>query len=174
MNNMKTFLILLSVCCIYATGNTQALKKYPISNSGCSIYNYCAINYQLSKSQDSSQIYTGECKKDDITYGVICVKLINPVTEMMMAEDLIISYADYLKESFKITKASGYGRGHMLDNNEKTRGIVDYWSDAEDTNWKIKAWTDGKFIGFLFVQSKKPLTEGIINVFLDSFKFPDK
>jgi hypothetical protein len=123
-------------------------------------------------SEDSSKVYTGECMVADVSYGVICVKLLTPVTDLTMAEDLVISYLDYLKVSFDIKKATGYGKGHRLNNNENTRGILDYWEGKDLANWKVKAWTDGKFIGFMHAYSKKELPETKVNVFLDSFRLP--
>jgi hypothetical protein len=154
--------------------NGQTIKKYPVGNSGCSAYIYCQPKFEASKSQDSSQVYSGECIQDGISYGVICVKLLQPVTELDMAESLIIQYADYLKSSFEITGGASYGKGLRLNNNEATRGIMAYWEDAEKNNWKIKAWTDGHFIGFLYAYSKKELIEPKVNLFLDSFKIPGK
>ena len=110
--------------------------------------------------------------KDDISYGVVCVKLLNPVSDLTMAEDLLISYLDYLKENFNIINAAGYGKGHRLNNKENTRGILDYWEDKDKDKWKIKAWTDGKYIGFIYVYSKKELPEAKVNIFLDSFLLP--
>ena len=109
--------------CLLITGLTsaQTLKKYNLAGSGCSYYNFCEISFELTKSEDSSAIWTGECLKDEINYGIICVKLKEPVTDLTMAEDLMINYADYLKTSFKITKVAGYGKGHRLQNKETTR-----------------------------------------------------
>ena len=152
----------------------QSLKKYPISNSGCSLYTYCDLKYEIKKSEDSSLVYTGECNVAEVTYGVICVKLLTPLTELTLAEDLLIAYLDYLKSNFDIKKSAGYGKGHRLNNNENTRGIIDYWEDADLDKWKIKAWTDGKYIGFLYAYSKKELPDTKVNVFLDSFRLPDK
>lgn len=164
----SAFLFLVS--CQFNYG--QTLKKYPVGNSGCSSYIYCTPKFEMSKSQDSSTVYSGECAIDGISYGVICVKLLTPVTDLNMAEDLIIQYAEYLKSSFEITKSTGYGKGHRLNNNENTRGILDYWQDKELNNWKIKAWTDGRFIGFLYAYTKKELPETKVNVFLDGFRIP--
>ena len=161
----------LSFLCTF-TGFTQSLKKYPIGNSGCSLYIYCEPKFTVEKSTDSSLVYTGECVKDDISYGIVCVKLLNPVSDLTMAEDLVISYLDYLKENFNIINAAGYGKGHRLNNKENTRGILDYWEDKDKDKWKIKAWTDGKFIGFMYAYSKKELPEAKVNVFLDSFRLP--
>ena len=168
---MKTTLLSL-VLLITIDATAQGLKKYPVSNSGCFIYSYCDSKYDVDKSEDSSLVYTGGCAVADITYGTICIKLLNPVADLTIAEDLVISYLDYLKLNFEIKKATGYGKGHYLNSNEKTRGILDYWEDASLNKWKIKAWTDGKFIGIMYAFSKKELPEMKINAFLDSFRMP--
>ena len=168
---MKTALLLIVSFAITSL-NAQSLKKYPVSNSGCYIYSYCESKYDIDYSEDSSKVYTGECTSGEVTYGIICIKLLLPVTDLAAAEDLMISYVDYLKVSFDIKKSAGYGKGHTLNNNEHTRGIIDYWEDKELDKWKIKAWTDGKYIGFLYAYSKKELPEVKVNVFLDSFRLP--
>ena len=75
-------------------------------------------------------------------------------------------------KSFEITKAAGYGKSLRLNNNEKTRGIIDYWEDKDKDKWKVKAWTDGKYIGFMYTYSKKEMPEQKMNLFLDSFRMP--
>lgn len=162
--------LLLLISC---TTFSQNLKKYPVSKSGCSYYNYCDAKFDASKSQDSSDIYTGECAVSDVTYGIICVKLLNTVADLQMAEDLLIAYMDFLKQSFEITSTAGYGKGHRLNNNESTRGIIDYWKDKENNNWKVKGWTDGKHIGVLYAYTNKTLPEQKVNVFLDGFRLPE-
>jgi hypothetical protein len=169
---MKTTFLLSFLVIATIAANGQSLKKYPISTSGCSLYSYCDAKYDVDLSEDSSKVYTGECMVADVSYGVICVKLLTPVTDLTMAEDLVISYLDYLKVSFDIKKAAGYGKGHRLNNNENTRGILDYWEDKNLDKWKVKAWTDGKFIGFMYAYSKKELPETKVNVFLESFRLP--
>ena len=78
----------------------------------------------------------------------------------------------FIKSNLNITEAVGYGTGHRLNNNEKTRGVLDYWKDSDKNNWKIKAWTDGKFFGVLYGYSLKELPEAKLNVFLEGFRFP--
>ena len=171
---MKRYFPVLLLLLQFHGAFSQTLKKYPVGSSGCSAYISCQPKFDMSKSQDSSSVYTGECTVAEVSYGVICVKLLNPLTDLAMAEDLLIAYADYLKGSFDITKSAGYGKGHHLNNNENTRGILDYWEDKELNNWKIKAWTDGRYIGFMYAYSKKELPETKVNVFLEGFRFPEK
>jgi len=166
------FPLLLVVSLIAAAANAQSLKKYSVSNSGCSLYSYCESKYDVDYSADSSKVYTGECTIGEVTYGVICVKLLNTINDLDAAEEMMISYVDFLKKSFNIVKAAGYGKGHQLNNNENTRGILDYWEDKELDKWKIKAWTDGKYIGFMYAYGKKELPEAKVNVFLESLRLP--
>jgi hypothetical protein len=163
-------LFAFSFCFIFS--HSQSLKKVPVSNSRCFIYTYCGFNFEKEYSEDSSEVYVSECVKDEVSYGVICVKLLQPAADLEKAEEMLIDYLNYLKTSFSISKAVGYGRGHHLNKNENTRGVLDYWEDAEKNNWKIKGWTDRKFIGILYGYSAKELPEMKLNVFLESLRFP--
>ena len=166
--------IILLLSIIFITGNSfaQRLKKYPVSNSGCSVTSYCESNYEFKFSPDSSKVYTGECSSGDVIFGVICVKFFHSISDLTAAENLMISYVDHLKESFEIKKSAGYGKGYRLNNNENTRGILDYWEDKDSYKWKIKAWTNGEFIGFMYAYSNKELQEVKVNAFLDGFRLP--
>lgn len=171
--NRSTLVLFIIAALLPAAVFSQGLKKIPISHSGCSLYSFCDMKFDESKSRDSSVVFAGECEKEEVTYGTICVKLINPPADLTMAEDLLVAYLDYLKQSFAITKAAGYGKGHRLNKNADTRGILDYWEDKEKNNWKVKAWTDGKIIGVLYAFSKKELPEQRVNVFLEGFRMPE-
>ena len=169
---MKPFAILTSMLLFTLISSAQALKNYPISNTGCSIYNYCDTKFKLDYSEDSSKVYTGECSVGGVTYGVICIKLLNAVSNVDEAEDLMLSYLDHLKGSLQIVKVAGWGKGHRLKGREDTRGVIDYWQDNSGDQWKIKSWTDGSFIGFMYAYSAKELPEQKVNVFLDGFRLP--
>ena len=162
------------VCILFAlSSNGQSLKKYPISVSGCSAYFYCDPGtFDMSKSPDSSEVYTGECINGDMSFGSICVKLKDKMNDMQTSEDVLISYLDYLKKSLNITSAAGYGKGHRLKNKETTRGVIDYWTDKDRLNWKVKGWTDGRYIVVMYAYSKGELNETKVNVFLDGLILP--
>jgi hypothetical protein len=171
---MKLLLTITGVLLLTQFSIAQSLKKYPISNTGCTAYMYCQPDkWDIDLSEDSSKVVMGECKKDDVHYGIICIKLLAPVNDLNAAEELLIAYVDYLKLNFEIKKAAGYGKGLILNNNENTRGIVDYWEDKEKNSWKMKAWTNGKFIGVMYGFSKKELPETKLDLFLNGFRFPE-
>ncbi len=161
--------IFMFICVI---AHSQSLKKYPIGNTGCSVYAFCSLeNFDSSKSQDSSDVFTAGCEKEDLHYGVILIKLTEKIQSLSDAEATAIAYLDFLKTTFSISSAVGYGKGHILRNNNDTRGVIDYWKDEENNNWKIKAWTDGQFIAVLYAYTANELPDTKLNVFLDGFRF---
>jgi hypothetical protein len=170
---MKNCLLLFAVSLCFHFSDAQVIKKVPVSNSGCSVYSYCDFVFEKEFSQDSSIVYVSECVKNEVNYGIICVKLSLPTDNLPAAEESLINYLDYLKSSFKIINSAGYGRGHQLANNENTRGVLDYWNDRDKNHWKVKAWTNGKYIGVLYGYSLKELPESKLNVFLEGFRFPE-
>lgn len=167
----KTFLFFILASITIAV-SAQSLKKYPVSNSGCLVYLFCEPTFDQAYSQDSSNVYTAECVKDSVSYGVICIKLFKAVDDISQAEDLVVSYLDYLKTTFEIAHAIGYGKGNRLNGNENTRGVIDYWEDKDHNNWKVKAWTNGKFVGVMYAYSLKKLPETKVDAMLNSFRFP--
>jgi hypothetical protein len=152
----------------------QSLKKYTISSSGCSAYFFCdpTGTFDIAKTPDSSDVFTCECKNDDISYGTICVRLKDNISDLQAAEGVLVSYLDYLKGSLNIVSAAGYGKGHKLKNRDDTRGMIDYWKDKDGLNWKVKGWTNGKYVCVMYVYTKNEVPETKANVFLDGLLLP--
>ncbi len=170
---MKALLSGLAVLMFVSSLQAQSIKKYSIAGSGCSAYFFCDPGtFQHNLSEDSSHVYTAECTNDGMTYGIICVQLKDKVTDLGSAEELLITYLDFIKKNFDVTSAAGYGKGHRLNNNENTRGVIDYWTDKDKNNIKVKGWTDGRYIAVLYVSSKNELAEAKTNLFLDGFRLP--
>ncbi len=169
---MKKTILLFLFTAMVAAATAQSLKKYPVGNSGCAVYLFCNPAFDEAYSEDSSKVYTAESEKDSVHYGVICVKLLNAIADINAAEEVVVSYLDFLKKTFDIVQSVGYGKGNRLNGNENTRGVIDYWKDKDGNNWKVKAWTDGKFIGVVYAYTKKELPETKADVVLNSFKFP--
>lgn len=168
MKKTVCFLLLLgSFSFIYG----QPLKKYAIGSTGCAVYSYCEPVFGITYSGDSAKVYTSECGNNDTWYIVICIELKQTLTPVSKAETALINYVNNLKTQFKVISATGYSRGLNLKGMDNTRGIMEYWKDNEQFNWKIKGWTDGRFITVLLAYSKKALSETTVNPFLDGLLF---
>lgn len=173
---MKPVLFIFSLIFLSSSSIGQLIKKYSISNSGCAAYMFCNPGeFEISYSPDSSVVYTAECKSDSLHYGIICVKMKAGVADSEDAEQILISYLDFLKRQLSVTSSAGYGKGHALTSNSAARGVIDYWKDKDGNDWKIKGWTDGKFMSVLYVYADGAMNEPAkVNVFLDGFRFPEK
>lgn len=160
---------------ISITTNSQTLKRYPIGKSGSTVYMLCDPGqFDLAYSEDSSEVYTSECIADSTNYGVICVKLKQSIDAVPESEDMMISYLDHLKKGFNIKSSVGYGKGHTMDKKPEAKGVIDYWTDESGDEWKVKAWTDGKYIAVLYVYANGKLADSTkYDVFLNGFRFPD-
>lgn len=170
---MKRILIALIIILCTSNLHAQSLKKYAVGNSGCSAYFLCKPDtFALDKSPDSSDVYTGECQADGQAYGIICVKMREKIPDLNTSEQTLVAYLDFLKTSLNIVSAAGYGKGHRLKKREDTRGIIDYWKDKDGDNWKVKGWTDGRYIAVMYTYSKKEVDETKANVFLDGLVLP--
>ena len=167
------FLLFLLLGSSMQSAYCQALKKYAVGKSGCSVMFYCNPgNFEENISPDSSVVYSGECTASGITYQLICVKLVKAAPTMELAEQVLGQYLDFLKGSYDITTAKGYTKGHQLKTNAKVRGIADTWNDKDNNHLDVKGWTDGHFIAVLIAISTKDQANPKVNAFLDGIVFP--
>lgn len=192
---MHQFSLLLLVSCFYVNSlaqtpskeSTKSAKevakdekeaskqaaKVAISGTGCTAEVFCFPGrFDAYDLEEGSTVYADDCVKDGITWGIYLVKLIKPVDNLDAAEDTVITYLDFLKLDNGIVKSKGYDKGHTLNKDETTRGVYDTWEDVAKEKWKVKAWTNGKFIGVLYVHSAKELPEKKVELFLEGLRFP--
>src|SRR6478672_4414218 len=118
MKRLSTFLFLFLALIVSA--NSQALQKVMIGKTGVTINSYCKMNFDMARSQDSSIVYNGECMNSQVNYGVICVKLLNPRSNLDDATQLVGAYLDYLRKSFNITHADANQQHLRLNKDENT------------------------------------------------------
>lgn len=151
------------------------LEKVAISNSGTFAYfpkTETAKTFDISYSEDSAKIYTGDFIHNDFHFAIIVVKMKENMHTKEEKENMMIAYLDYLQLSFEIKKTAGYGKGHTLESSPKAVGIIDYWQDKEEEKWAVKAWADGNILSVMMLYGAKeyPIFN-IQQMFLDGFRF---
>ncbi len=170
---MKKGIILIASLAITWSVSSQSFKKYSIANTGCAAYLFCDPGtFSHEMSPDSSDVYSAQCNMDSVSYNVILIKLKSAIGEISTAENVLISYLDYLKGSLNITNSAGYGKGHRLNNDENVHGVIDYWADKDGNQMKIEGWTNGSYISVLTYSSKAEVNETKANLFLNGLRFP--
>jgi hypothetical protein len=173
ISNMSRLLLCLALVVIVFTARAQDPQKVAISTTGCTVEVYCLPGrFDVYDLEDGSTVYADDCEKENVTYGIYCIKLKKPITDLVAAEDSMVTILDFLKLDYGIVKGKGYDKGHKLNKDENTRGIFDTWEDTEDNKWKIRAWTNGQFICVLHMHSTKELPDKKTEVFLNGLRFP--
>ncbi len=170
---MRRLLLLLILSSPVTMIRGQEAAKVAISTTGCTIKVFCFPGrFDAYYLDDSSLVYAEDCLKEKVTYGVYCVKLKTPLTDLAAAQDSMITILDFLKIDLTIVKAKGYDKNHKLNKDERTRGVYDTWEDAQKNKWKVKAWTNGEFICVMHVHSEKELPVKKTEIFLEGLRFP--
>lgn len=170
---MRPILLLISCFACFINSFGQKASTVAISTTGCTVEVFCFPGrFDAYELEEGSTVFADDCEYDDVNYGIYCVQLKNPISDLNNAEDTVISYLDFLKLDYGIVKSKGYDKGHKLNKDKNTRGVYDSWEDLEKNKWKIRAWTDGKFICILHMHSKKELPDKKADVFLNGIRFP--
>lgn len=151
-------------------------SKYQIGNTGRFAYLPADPgDFEVAESEDGSNVYWGEAVFGEYFFAVIMVEFAdvfqeNPDPEEM--EILLTVYMDYLQEQFEITSATGYGKGHTMESNPDALGIIDFWEDANETQYAVKGWIDKEVLAVLLLYGPDEFPHfNARQLFLNGFRF---
>jgi hypothetical protein len=145
-NILPIFLLVLLAATVNAQ-ETPRFKKYPIAESGMYVYMPADPGeFEVTESEDKSQVYTGEIELNEFNFAVIAVKFSEPMESTKEElEELLISYMDFLQGQFGI---------HTLDSDDSVTGVLDYWEDEDGLSWVVKGWVNKEYLAVLAVYGK--------------------
>lgn len=158
-----------------AAQDVPRFAKYAIAASGCHCYFPADPgSFDIQKSDDGLNMYVGEVNSGGAYYSIILVDLGDTYANAGKTEleSLMTSYLDFLKGQLSITEAAGYGLGHTMESNVDAAGVIDFWEDADGTDYDVKAWCDSHFLAVLMVYSKEEINYNYKSLFLNGFRFP--
>ena len=172
---MKHTLLLIFLLSAFSLGGqTYSMKKYDIGTTGCQVYLYAEPAFEMSLSEDSSEVWTGEIEKEGFFYSVICVRFHeNMQSDEQELTDLLKSYLDFLKGQFNITASAGYGAGHRLGERTDIFGIIDFWEDAESVQYKVMGWVNNNYLVVQVVYGATEPDYTLSNNFFQGMRFPE-
>ena len=167
---MENLFILLATTFVLRLSTSRKFKNYLIADTGCSALMFSG-NRQFKKTLTvtGDSLYFKEFTEKDITYGVICIRM-NSNYELDDAMEMLHGYIDKLKTPFFILHQTGQQKD-MDWNTVSSRTLVDYWQDREQVDWKVKGYTNGRYMAVLYVKNITDLEVKKQDLFLDSFHF---
>lgn len=151
-------------------------EKVDIAETGAAVYMPRGAGaFEMSLSEDGSEVYTNEIQHGDFFFSVVAVKFVPEMADAS-AEDLealLISYLEFLRTQLAVGDAAGVGKGHLKEEVPGARGVIDYWLDAEGTRYAVKGWIDQRMIGvmLLYGPDEYPIYN-VQDMFLNGFRFP--
>ncbi|GAC1422401.1 MAG: hypothetical protein NVS1B13_11750 [Flavisolibacter sp.] len=145
-------------------------KSYLIGDTGCSALFLSQYNsFEKIKTKTGDDLYYGEFTDRSVTYGIICVSLIDHYS-IEESEALLINYMGKLKKPFSVLHDTGI-RGCANWNNAHVTTLTEYWQDKDKKDWKVKGLINGQVLAILYV---KNIGQGDVkkqDFYLDSFHF---
>lgn len=148
--------------------------KYQVSETGAALYMPLEPYWDLTFSEDSSEVYTTEVEFDSAFYGAIVVKFAESLGEdSLVWQELLLSYLGYLNdEAFLFIEVTDPGLGHRLDDNPTAIGILEYGEDFDGIQYTVKGWIDDQFLAILYVAYEDEMNYNIQEMYLQGFRFP--
>lgn len=149
-------------------------SKYNVMESGASLYMPEEPLWELSYSEDSSEVYTTEVLYDSVLYGAIVVKFGESLgDDPEVWENVLVSYLEFLNsDAFGFTSVTDPGYGHTLESHPSAKGILEYGEDESGTQFAIKGWVDQNFLSVLYTGSIGEMNFNVQQIFLQGFRFP--
>lgn len=173
---MRNFVFIITIAffgfAIHA--QTPRLSKYDIGTTGCKIYLPSEPGFELSYSEDSSEVWTAEVESGSSTYAVICVRFNEGVgTDERELLDLLESYLDFLQSQFGITGTAGYGEGHRLSDYDDVYGVIDFWEDADALQYSVMGWINSDYLAVMMIYGSQEADYNAYNLFFQGMRFPE-
>lgn len=107
--------------------------------------------FDVTDSEEGSHVHTGELELGRFTFTCIALRFKEPMSPDDDREAMLIGYLDFLQKQFGITGTVGYGRGHTLESEPLARGVIDFWTDAEGTEYSIEGWVTPTHLAVMMV-----------------------
>lgn len=92
-----------------------------------------------------------ECKENEVTYGIIHIKLKEAFTNLDTAQNIVVEFMQRLQPIFAIRH--NVGITVCKETQQHKLAVTDYWQDADGADWKVKGCTDGNAIVIRYIKN---------------------
>jgi hypothetical protein len=165
-------LILLLTASLVLYKKKKQLRTTVIGNTGCSVLFSPETTFEYTRTDEGDEMYYGERSEKEVSYGVLCARLNDPVS-FDEAREITMSYLQNLRRPFE----APYATGMQVDMEvQETRGLIaieDYWQDKCQLDWKVKAFASNRVICVLYVRNIAAADSEATEQFFDSFSCAD-
>jgi hypothetical protein len=166
---MENLIFLLATSLVLRRSPAKKLQHYYIGDTGCSALLSSKHDFEKTSTESGDDLYFHEYSEGQVTFGIICIDL-REQYDPEHATEMLRAYINKLKRPFFVLHQTGLQKD-MDWNNVSSSTVIDYWQDADKNDWKIKAYTNGRFMSILYVKNIAQAEAANVDFFLDSFYF---
>ncbi|MFL5811505.1 MAG: hypothetical protein ACJ749_18420 [Flavisolibacter sp.] len=166
---MENLILLLATSFVLRLSSSKKFKNFFIGKTGCSALLLSSSDFQSTITVSGDKLYFSEFSENKVTYGIICIHL-REACELDEASKMLHNYLGKLMGPFYILHNTG-AQKDVDWNTVSSKTLVDYWQDGDKQDWKVKGYTDGRFMAVLYVKNISHVEVRKQDLFLDSFHF---
>lgn len=145
---------------------TPRFKRYLICPGCSTLLNSGAKSLHVRYTRDGDKLLFNSYTADGVTYGTICVQM-RQRCNLQRAERILVNFMNRVRKPMHIR----FNTSMEVDNQGNLLTISDYWQDSEGIDWKVKGYTDGKVLSFLYVKNINDTAVKSHDAFLNGFRF---
>jgi hypothetical protein len=174
MARVISFLVFFSLLAGISSAQAPRFTQYGVAETGAKVYFPMEPIFDMSLSEDQSEVYSAEVEFEGVVYGAIIVRLSESLPDDPAEwESLLLSYMDFLNESaFSLTDVVDPGLGHTLESHPEAKGALQFGEDADGNKFAVKGWADAHTVAVMYVKAQQEVNVNVQNLFLDGFRFP--
>src|SRR5438067_13392214 len=166
---MENLIFLLATSFVLRISTSRKFKNYLIGDTGCSALLFSNSDLEHVQNESGDRLYFTDYSENEVNYGIICIDL-NEFYLQDEAEALLENYINKLRKHFFILHNTGL-QPVMDWNSNDSSAFIDYWQVFDQKDWKIKGYTNGRFMAVLYVKNISQAEVKKQEEFLDSFHF---
>lgn len=134
---------------------------------GCSaLLNSGNKTLHVRYTKEGDKIHFNEYTIDGVVYGLVCVQM-REVQTLYAAEKILVQFTGEAKKAFRIVCDAGA----EIESGKRCLTYTDYWQDKAGADWKVKGYTNGKHVAFLYVRNIADTAVKNHDAYLNGFRF---
>ena len=166
---MENLLFILATSFVLRLSAPRKFRSCFIGDTGCSVLVFSEDKFDQTKTENGDDLYFYESTEEKVTYGIICISM-KETLGLDKATLMLEHYINKLKSPLQILHHTGIAPDEDW-NTADSRTVTDYWQDRSKTDWKVKGYTNGRYIAVLYVKNIGQVAVNKQDLFLDSFHY---
>jgi len=145
---------------------TPRFRRYIVCPGCSSLLNSRARTLHIRHTKEGDKLLFNEYACDGVTYGLVCVQM-QKRYGLDKAESILMNFMNRVRRPMRIL----FNTSMETDVQQHQLTLTDYWQDKAGIDWKVKGYTNGKLIAFLYVKNITDTTVKNHDAYLNGFRF---